>query len=215
MTITLWGRSTSSNVQKVRWALGELGLAYEHILVGGRYGGNATPDYLAMNPNGLVPTLRDGDLTVWESHAIVRYLAATYGAGSLWPVDSRQRAIVDQWTDWTATTFGPAWIRVFWQVVRTPREKQDAAAIAAAIVETEKCLRIMDARLATSAFLGGESLTYADVVAGVGMYRWTTMPIAREHFDNVSRWHADLQQRLAYRECVEVDYSELWARQAF
>ena len=215
MAITLWGRLNSANVQKAVWVLGELELPYQHVPLGGSFGGTDTLQYLAMNPNGLVPTLRDGDLTVWESHAIVRYLAATYGAGSLWPIESRQRAIVDQWTDWTATTFGPAWIRVFWQVVRTPREKQDAAAIAAAIVETEKCLRIMDARLATSAFLGGESLTYADIVAGVGMYRWTTMPIAREHFDNVSRWHADLQQRLAYRECVEVDYSELWARQAF
>ena len=124
MAITLWGRISSANVQKVRWALAELGLAYEHIPVGGKYGGNREPAYLALNPNGLVPTLRDGDLVLWESHAILRYLAATYGAGSLWPESPSARAIVDQWTDWTATTFQPAWIGAFWQVVRTPNEQQ-------------------------------------------------------------------------------------------
>ena len=72
MAITVWGRDTSSNVQKVRWALGELGLDYEHIQLGGRHGGNRSPEYLALNPNGLVPTLRDGELVRWESHAIVR-----------------------------------------------------------------------------------------------------------------------------------------------
>ena len=128
--ITLWGRSSSANVQKVVWALEELGVSYEHVPLGGKYGGNDTPEYLAMNPNGLVPTLRDGALVVWESHAIVRYLAAQYGAGSLWPADPRERTLVDQWTDWTATTYQPAWIGVFWLVVRTPAENHDEAAIA-------------------------------------------------------------------------------------
>nr|WP_295885848.1 glutathione S-transferase [uncultured Devosia sp.] len=122
LELTLWGRASSANVQKVLWALGELGLAYEHRLVGGPHGGLDDPHYRAMNPNGLVPTLQDGDLVLWESHAILRYLAATYGADMLWRDDVRERAIVDQWTDWTATTFQPAWISVFWLFVRTPPE---------------------------------------------------------------------------------------------
>jgi glutathione S-transferase len=177
MTLTLLGRLSSANVQKAVWALEELGLAYEHVPLGGKYGGNDTAEYLAMNPNGLVPTLRDGDLTVWESHAVVRYIAATYGEGGLWPVDSRERAIVDQWTDWTATTFQPAWIAVFWQLVRTPEPKQDQAAIAKSVAATEKCFAIMESRLSQVPFLAGEALSYADIVAGVSLYRWTTMEV--------------------------------------
>ena len=171
MAITLWGRISSANVQKVRWALAELGLAYEHIPVGGKHGGNREPAYLALNPNGLVPTLRDGDLVVWESHAILRYLAATYGAGSLWPESPSARAVADQWTDWTATTFQPAWIAAFWQVVRTPKEQHNPAAIAKSLAETERCLSIMEGRLAQTLYLGGDRLTYADLAAGVAMFR--------------------------------------------
>jgi glutathione S-transferase len=168
-----------------------------------------------MNPNGLVPTLCDGDLTIWESHAVVRYLAATYGSGTLWPVDPKERAVVDQWADWTATTFQPAWIGVFWQVVRTPVEKHDKAAIASLIEATNKCLDIMDTRLTVSDYLGGNRLTYADVVAGVAMYRWTTMEIERNDPPGVSAWHYRLNEREAFRKAVNVDYEELRARSAF
>jgi glutathione S-transferase len=215
MTITLWGRASSANVQKARWALAELGLAYEHIPLGGRYGGNKTADYLAMNPNGLVPTLRDAGLTLWESHAIVRYLAAAYGVGALCPTDPKARALVDQWTDWTATTFQPAWIDVFWSFVRTPEPQRDAARIAKAMVETERCLSLMDGQLAKTPFLAGETLTYADIVAGTAMYRWTTMAIERAPHPNVERWHGQLRARQTFRETVETDYSELVGRLSF
>lgn len=216
MATTLWGRLSSANVQKTVWALEELGLAYDHVPLGGRFGGNDKPEYLAMNPNGLVPTLRDGDLTIWESHAIVRYLAATYGAGTLFPEHPRERAVVDQWTDWTATTFQPAWIEVFWLVVRTPVEKHDSdEAIGKAIAATGKCLAMMDARLAQVPFLGGDRLTYADIVAGVAMYRWTTMEIERPAVPNVETWHARLNGRAAFRKAVNVSYEELRARLAF
>jgi glutathione S-transferase len=206
---------TSANVQKVVWTLEELGLPYEHVPLGGRFGGNDTPEYLAINPNGLVPTLKDGDLTLWESHAIVRYLAATYGPGSLFPDSPRDRALVDQWTDWTATTFQPAWIGVFWLVVRTPVEKHDRAAIAKAIGDTHKCLGMMDARLAQAPYLGGDRFTYADIVAGVSLYRWTTMEIERQRFPNVEAWHVRLGDRAAFRKAVNVDYEELRARLAY
>lgn len=215
MTLTLWGRPTSANVQKVRWALAELDQPYEHVPLGGRFGGNRTADYLALNPNGLVPTLRDGPLVLWESHAILRYLAARYGAGTLWPEDVQARAAVDQWTDWTATTFQPAWIDVFWAVVRTPESKRDAARIVRAIEATEQGFAIMDGRLGQVPFLGGEMLTYADLAAGVAMFRWETMPIERQVHPHVAAWHRRLQERPAFRAAVEVDYAELAAREAF
>jgi glutathione S-transferase len=215
MTITLWGRESSANVQKVRWALAELDLVYEHVPLGGKYGGNREPEYLAMNPNGLVPTLRDGDLVLWESHAIVRYLAAAYGLGTLWPEDPAARASVDQWTDWTATTFQRGWLDLFWNLVRTPEPQRDAALIARSLKETERCLAIMDGQLAKTAYLGGDHLTYADVVAGVAMFRWSTMPVERQERANVDRWHAQLHGRKTYRDAVEIDYAELVGRLAF
>jgi glutathione S-transferase len=214
VAISLWGRLTSSNVQKVVWALHELGLSYEHVPWGGRFGGNSDPAYLAMNPNGLVPTLRDGDLTLWESHAILRYLAATYGAGSLWPTDASERAIVDQWTDWTATTFNPAWVGVFWQLVRTPEADQNRAAIDKAIAGTVKCFGMMEKRLGEASYLGGERLTYADIAAGVSLYRWTTMPVPALP-PAVAAWHSRLGERAAFRQAVNVDYEELRGRLAF
>jgi glutathione S-transferase len=215
MTITLWGRLSSCNVQKVVWALGELGLAYEHIPLGGTFGGLDEPAYRALNPNGKVPTLRDGDLVLWESHAIVRYLAAEYGAGGLWPVETRRRAVVDQWTDWTATTFQPAWIDLFWLLVRTPAERHDAAAINKALAATLGAYRLLEQRLETTPFLAGERLSYADIVSGVSMYRWTTMPVQRPDFPNLSAWHRRLLERPAFRDAVCVSYADLVGRLAF
>ena len=215
MSIKLWGRLNSANVQKAVWALEELALPYEHIPAGGSFGGLDTPEYRAMNPNGLVPVLRDGDLTLWESHAIVRYLSAQYGSGLLYPTDPVERALADQWTDWTATTFQPAWIAVFWDLVRTPKAQQDAAKIERGIVATVRCLSMMDQRLEVVPYLGGAEFTYADIVAGAAMYRWTTMPIDRPALPNVEAWHQRLLERPAFREAVCVPYDELVGRLAF
>lgn len=213
--LTLWGRASSANVQKTLWALEELGLPYAHRLVGGAHGGLDEPAYRAMNPNGLVPTLQDGDLTVWESHATLRYLAASYGENLLWPADPRARALVDQWTDWTATTFQPGWIAVFWLFVRTPREQHDEKAIAAALAKTIAALRIVDASLAERDYLAGDSLSYADIAAGVALYRWFTMDIDRPAMPGVENWYLRLQQRPAFRKAVMVSYEDLVGRLAF
>jgi glutathione S-transferase len=215
LELTLWGRSSSANVQKVLWALAELGLPYEHKLVGGAHGGLDEPHYRAMNPNGLVPTLVDGDLVLWESHAILRYLAATYGAETLWRADIRERAIVDQWTDWTATTFQPAWIAVFWLFVRTPREQHDRKAIASAYAKALSALRILDVHLADRDYLAGNRLSYADLAAGVALYRWFTMDIDRPAMPGVENWYRRLEQRPAFRQAVMVSYAELVGRLAF
>ena len=197
------------------WALEELGLPYTHKLVGGAHGGLDEPAYRAMNPNGLVPPLQDGDLTVWESHATLRYLAGSYGENLLWPADPRERALVDQWTDWTATTFQPGWIAVFWLFVRTPREQHDEKAITAAIGKTIAALRILDATLAERDYLAGDKLSYADIAAGVALYRWFTMDIDRPAMPGVENWYLRLQQRPAFRKAVMISYEELVGRLAF
>ncbi|KKB83746.1 hypothetical protein VW29_13765 [Devosia limi DSM 17137] len=213
--LILWGRKSSANLQKTLWALEELGLTYEHRLVGGSHGGLDDPAYRALNPNGLVPTLQDGDLTVWESHATIRYLAGAYGQESLWRADPRQRARVDQWTDWTATTFQPAWLGLFWLAVRTPTDQQDAKAIARAYNKTIAALTLMERELGQHAYLADEELSYADIAAGIALYRWFTMAVDRPDMPNVQAWYQRLSGRAAFRRTVMVSYAELVGRLAF
>lgn len=211
--LILWGRKTSANVQKPLWLLEEIGVPFSRRNVGGRFGGLDTPKFGHLNPNRLVPVLQHGNVKIWESHAIVRYLAATYSNGDIWPTDSRTRAAVDQWADWTATTFQPAWIDVFWQLVRTPKSKRDAAAIEAAVKQTNRCFAIMNDALGEHAWLAGDRLTYADIVAGVSLYRWFSMDVEREPFAHVQAWYERLSERPAFQRGVMIDYSELIARE--
>src|SRR5947209_6398428 len=129
------------------WADGEVGLPHERGDNGGEVGGHKGPGYLAMNPNGLVPTLQDGDLTLWESNSIVRYLAARYGAGKLEPADWKSRAHANQWMDWQLSVVGPAISGAFWGLIRTPPEQRDQAAIAASQAKTIEAMKILDAAL--------------------------------------------------------------------
>ena len=207
--ITLYGRKTSVNVQKVVWALEELRVPYSQVELGLSFGGLDTPDYLAMNPNGLVPTLKDGDLTLWESHAIVRYLSATYGAGNLWPEAPKARALADQWADWTAMRFQPAWGAVFSLAARTKPAARNKAAIGKAVAAANVCLNILDAQLKKTPFLAGERLTYGDIVTGALLYRWYTMEIEREPMAGVDAWHDRLMARPAFVKGVCVDYEVL------
>ena len=204
--ITLYGRKTSVNVQKAVWALEELRVPYSQVELGLNFGGLDTPDYLAMNPNGLVPTLKDGDLTLWESHAIIRYLSATYGAGNLWPESPKARAPADQWTDWTAMRFQPAWTAVFVLAARTKPEFREASALAKAVAAANACFRIMDTQLRKTPYLTGERLTYGDIAAGSSLYRWYTMEIAREPMQGVDAWYERLMARPAFVKGVCVSY---------
>ncbi len=207
--ITLYGRKTSVNVQKAVWVLEELRVPYAQIEVGLNFGGVDTPEYLAMNPNGLVPTLKDGELVLWESHAIVRYLSATYGAGNLWPESPKARAAADQWTDWTAMRFQPAWGAVFSAVARTKPESRDRRAVAAALKGVEPCFRIIEAQLRRTPWLAGERLTYGDIAAGALLYRWYTMDIERSPLTGVDGWYERLTARPAYAKAVCVNYDIL------
>jgi glutathione S-transferase len=209
--LVLWGRRTSANVQKPMWALAELGVPHEQREVGGKYGGLDSPEFVAMNPNKVVPVLQHGDLVLWESNAIVRYIAATWGSGSLWPVEPRKRAVADQWTDWTATTIQPAWTAVFVRLVRTAPSKRDPQAITAAVAAANALFAILDEALARTPYLAGNQLTYADIIAGVSLYRWYDMDIQRRALPHVEAWHARLRERTAFRNTVEVSYADLAA----
>ncbi len=201
--LKIWGRNTSSNVQKVMWALAELGIANERIDVGGSFGKNKEPAYLAMNPNGLVPTLQDGDFLLWESNTIVRYLAREHGAGTLEPKDAKTRAIASQWMDWQLTVAGPAISPVFWGLIRTPPEKRDQAAIDDGKTKTTDAMKMLDARLAKAAFVAGDAFSMGDIPVGVMAYRFRKLVPERPPLPNLDRWYASLQQRAPFRDHVE------------
>ena len=213
--ITLWGRKSSANVQKVLWTLEELSLPYEHIPAGGDFGGLADPAYLAMNPNGRVPTLKDGDLVVWESDAIVRYLAARYGSGTLWPEDPAKRAIADQWMTWGTTELEVDWLWLFWRLVRTPPSKRDALAIARHLDATVARFQLLDRRLQGRKYLAGDAFTIADLPAGMTLYRWYAMDIERPQTPNVDAWYGRLQERPAYRTGICIPFDELVGKESF
>src|SRR5258707_4277630 len=161
--IKIWGRNTSVNVQKVMWTVGELGLQHERIDVGGPFGKNNEPAYLAMNPNGLVPTLQEDGFLLWESNAIVRYLAAKYGAGKLEPSDLRARARASSWMDWQLTVAHPSLTPVFWGLIRTPPEKRDHAAIEAGKVTCIAAVKNLGAALYQTPLVGAGTLSIGGI----------------------------------------------------
>jgi glutathione S-transferase len=184
------------------WAVGELGIAYERSDIGMEYGGNDTAAYRAMNPNGLVPTIQDGDFFLWESNSIIRYLAARYGPGKLEPTDLRSRAIASQWMDWQISVFQPAFTTVFWGLVRTPPEQRDLAAIATAKAKSIDTARILDAALARNVYLAGNSFSMGDIPMGVFIYRFRALMPDRPPLPNLERWYAAIEKRTAFREHV-------------
>jgi glutathione S-transferase len=200
--LKLWGRVNSINVQKVLWALDELKVPYERVDAGMAFGVVNEPFYKKMNPNARVPTIEDDGFVLWESNAIVRYLAARHGAGALWPEDLRTRADADRWMDWTATTLGPAMTPVFWQLVRTPPEKRDAAALAAGTEQCAKLFGIFDGCLAGREFVAGKAFTMGDIPVGTFVHRWYALPLERPALANVEAYYARLKRRPAYAEHV-------------
>ncbi|UYN98425.1 MAG: glutathione S-transferase family protein [Devosia sp.] len=214
MTLTIWGRATSSNVQAVMWGVGELGLDHIRHDIGHIHGGNDTPEFLAMNPNGLVPVLRDGeDEPIWESAAILRYLAARYGDDSFWPKDAAARAQVDKWAEWAKVTVSLAFtVPIFWRVVRTAPSKRDPEAIAQAITGFDRLLGMADARLAKHQFLVGDAFTLADIQFAHILFRYYTAEIERPARPHVERYYKDMTERPAYREHVMVSYESLRAK---
>jgi len=209
--LTVWGRKSSSNVQALMWCIGELGLAYERIDAGFKYGVNDTAEFLAMNPNGTVPVLReDAGEPLWETGAIIRYLAAQHGDEPFWPKDARRRAQIDKWAEWaklniTLNFTGP----VFWRVVRTAPALQDQQAIAAALTALGAKLDIAERQLERHRFLAGDDLTLADIQFGHVLYRYFDIDIPRPSLPRLERYYENLTERPAFQEHVIVSYEEL------
>ena len=196
------GRATSINVQKAAWMCAELGLKVERVDVGGQFGGNDRPEFLAKNPNGLVPVLEDGDFVLWESHSIVRYLAETIGGEPWFPKDARRRALASQWMDWALATLIPTFNPMFLQLIRTAPEKRDNALVTRQKTASERLFRMLDAQLAKSAYVLGDQPTMADIPLGVSVYRWLHLPIERPSLANVEGYFQRLSERPAYRQHV-------------
>jgi len=201
--IKIWGRNTSSNVQKVMWAIAEIGLPYERIDIGGPFGQNRDPAYLAMNPNGLVPTLEEDDgFLLWESNSIVRYLAAKHRAAVLEPTELRARARAGAWMDWQLSVLGPAIFACFWGLIRTPPEKRDHAAIEESKKKTTAAIAILDGQLAKTAYLAGDDFSYGDIPAAVMANRYRQLVPERPALRNFERWYAAIAARPAFKDQV-------------
>lgn len=212
--LRIWGRASSINVQKVMWTVSTLGLDHERIDLGGKFGGLDTPELLARNPHGLIPVIDDNGTVVWESHAIVRYLAATYGDGTLWPSDSAARASADMWMEWAQTTLQRDFIQLFWAFFRTPVEQHDQDLLADLTDACTKDFNHLDQLLGDKPFITGDTLTYGDIPIATQFFRYFTLDIERSALPNVERWYAALSQDPAYAETVMIDYEELRARSA-
>ncbi|MDF3835445.1 glutathione S-transferase [Cupriavidus basilensis] len=211
--LKVWGRRSSFNVQKVLWLIGELNLPHQHIPAGGSFGVNGTPEFLAMNPHGKVPVIDDNGTVIWESHSILRYLAATYGSPGFWVEDAGQRSNADRWMDWSQTTLQPAFLTgVFWGFYRTPPALRDWSRLNKSIEQCAQHFQLLDRVLSDRPFLAGDSLTLADIPAGTNLYRYFELEIERPDLPNVQAWYERLRQRPAYRQHVMVPFDELRGR---
>ncbi|MGF1501482.1 MAG: glutathione S-transferase family protein [Paracoccaceae bacterium] len=210
--LTIHGRNTSSNVQTVMWTVAELGLEHRRLDVGGAFGGTDTADYRAMHPMGLVPVLEDGGTTVFESAAIVRYLAARYGSEAFWPADPATRAPLDAWAEWCRAHLLPTLTtKIFWQLVRTPPAKRDPAVLADGVATLGRLMPLVEARLGEAPYLGGASLSFADIFLGGGLYRYYTLEFERADLPRLRAYYDRLTERPAYHAHVMISYESLRA----
>ena len=200
--ITVWGRRNSVNVQKVLWALEELDVPYHRENVGGSFGGNRDTDFLAMNPMGLVPVIRDGDVTMFESNAIVRYLAARFRSGVLRPADHRGLAMAEQWMEWQARAFAPHVGAIFTNTVRSPPEQRNDAVVKAAERQAAEALRIADGWLSRHDWFAGSAFSFGDIVMGALLWRYMGLDCAKPDMPHVRDWLEALEKRDAFRNTV-------------
>lgn len=204
--LRIWGRLSSINVRKVVLCAQVLGVPFERIDAGLSHGVVDTPDYRAKNPNGLVPLLEDGDFTLWESNAIVRYLSCREGS-ALYPQDIRQRFDAERWMDWQQTTLNPAGSPGFKQWFRTAEAQRDPKVIAASVAATEPLFAQLDLHLSRQAFMAGDTLTMADIPIACEVHRWWGLPQPRPAWPHLERWYAQWLAMPASRGVLDLPLS--------
>ena len=200
--LEIWGRPYSSNVIPVIWAANECGVEYKLKLAGGSFGKIDTQEFGEMNPNRLIPAIRDDGFALWESHVIVRYLCSKYAAGTLYPEDLQQRAIADQWMEWSGTRAFPPVIQLFFATVRTQPEARDPAKIKSLAGEAADVLAILDSHLASQPFVAGNEFTMGDIPLGAVAYRYFNVQAKRPDLPNIETWYQRLCDRPAYKQHV-------------
>jgi glutathione S-transferase len=196
--LKIWGRANSSNVQKVLWCCDELGIGYERIDAGGAFGRTNEPDYLAMNPNATVPTIQDGDVIVWESNTILRYLATTRGGARLYPNNPAARTQVERWMDWQLATVNAPMSTLLFGLIRKTPPHTDPKAIEAARERGQKVWAILDKSLKDREFAAG-AFSLADICLGIFAYRWFNFPIQRDDLANLTAWYERLTTRPGFK----------------
>lgn len=210
----LFARRTSSNSQKVLWFLGEIGVEYEFVATGGDAGGLDAPEYRALNPNGAVPTLVDGDLAIWESHAILRYLAATRAPKKFWSDDPAERSRFERWMDWSQAQFDAAFMALFWGYWRTPERDRNDEQNRFQLARCRRYMRVLDHALSVNAYVGGGRFSLADIPVGALMYRYANLDVTDDLLPNVARWYSTLTEREAFQAHVMLPFDDLKGRLA-
>ena len=205
--LKIWGRMSSINVKKVVWTAQELGLDFQRTEAGGLFGVVKTPDYMALNPNSLVPVIEDGDYVLWESNVIVRYLCARHSPGELYPTDLHERFDAERWMDWQQTTLNPASRPGFWQLIRTPPEQRDPTLLAESNAAVEALMATLDAHLAQRHFMVGDRFTMADIPLACEVHRWFSLPQARQSRPHIERWYASICARQASKGVLDLTLS--------
>jgi glutathione S-transferase len=206
--LTIYGRTNSVNVQKVLWCLAELAVPYTRIDAGLTHGKNTEPWYLALNPNGKVPLLQDGEFTLWESNTIVRYLAGKHGAGSLCPTSLEARALAERWMDWQLSTLLRPVSIVFQNLFRVPLHERDGVAIEANLREANRAMALLDTQLTQRPYVAGAAFTMGDIPVGAIAHRWLEIPgIERPPLVAVRAWRARLAERPGFRTHVQLPLS--------
>jgi glutathione S-transferase len=205
--LKIWGRMSSINVKKVVWTAQELALDIQRTEAGGLFGVVKTPQYMALNPNSLVPVIEDDGYVLWESNVIVRYLCAKHSPGELYPADLHERFDAERWMDWQQTTLNPASRPGFWQLVRTPPEQRNAAVLAASNAAVETLMALLDEHLAQRRYMVGERFTVADIAIACEAHRWFGLPQPRQERPHLERWYDSIRARQASKGVLDLPLS--------
>ena len=198
--LEVWGRKNANQVIQVLWTLSELGIEYKRHSIGTESGDLETEDYKSLNPNSKIPTIRDNGFVLWESHAVIRYLAKQYGFGSLYPEDIQKAAISDQWMTWSTDSFMGTFFPVFWQLVRTEAKNRDYAKIAEMAKQSSSILKVLNEHLVNNQFVAGDDFTFGDIPLGVLIHKYFVLDIERPPLPGVEAWYQRLSMRSAFKE---------------